>query len=825
MSIDVLPINNSCSGQLPKEYSYSDKQVGEWKLRLVCPNTASCTLKRKRGLESDYENPPAKRIKLNPATDQLQQPVTKAEKVETSGSLKRKRKSLDEQEGSPAKRIRLNPATDQLQKPVTKAEKVEISDSLKRKRKSLDEQEGSPAKRIKLSLINENSSLPGDKPCKKQMANRQEKIPGQLQKPATKGNARPEGGNSHSTRDLEQKAAAVSQPTFTQQAVSWLKWGVSFFTVTNVKTADSESNPAANGHYEPVVENHADKKPVSPDDQTRPLKTGADCNGSTVSGNQQVGEPRALSDRHWFLKQARMKESKEDTKPPLMPDPKRSWGIKNPFSPESRDKIRTLADIARESHLMGTIAIKLGQAIASSPHFTDAERELFRPLFDAVEPVDFNEIKETVTKEINKLNESNREKPVILESINPVPLGCGSLAQVHSAVLYINGRRKTCAIKVIKKQAEEDLNKGFDVVKQFYDSCKTEGGGSFFEKVIKQLLGPELQKYSPGLAKHIMADYINGIRDEIKLHQEYENTKKMKTLLEQSNISDVRVPYTFGATNRMLILEQIHGETLNQQYLDGRVEEADRNFARVWETYKTIKNQHGVFHDDLHPGNIIKEPNGKLVILDCAGLPRATCCMRDVELLVKELQTEINFRSTQADGRSVMQMTPEERCELLRKEYYRVYSPSTNPKYTYRKPPLPETDNKPSLSAAKEATMESLWLFSDDRSKKPVDLREDIDEVLDCVVSREQVGSEKEKKYAAYKALDLLTCTKGYSLPRSFFKYEQSRQHYRQFHEDVEALAETDLKYKQRTLQIEQEIKEKKAREKKEEVRNFPSPA
>ena len=135
--------------------------------------------------------------------------------------------------------------------------------------------------------------------------------------------------------------------------------------------------------------------------------------------------------------------------------------------PNTPPRIKRLARIARFGarvpktpayadalQAIGPAAIKLGQTLATRPDIVGevAAKDLMR-LQDALPPLPYETIHAAMTRAFGRPPED------LFASIDPVPVGAASIAQVHRAVTT-DGR--DVAVKVLRPDVEEEFARAID---------------------------------------------------------------------------------------------------------------------------------------------------------------------------------------------------------------------------------------------------------------------------------------------------------------------------------------------------------------------------
>jgi predicted unusual protein kinase regulating ubiquinone biosynthesis (AarF/ABC1/UbiB family) len=242
---------------------------------------------------------------------------------------------------------------------------------------------------------------------------------------------------------------------------------------------------------------------------------------------------------------------------------------------------------------LGTTYVKLGQLISSRPDLLpDVYIDELSKLVDDSAPVPFEQIRETIDADLG---------PDVFARIDGEPLGSASIAQVHAALLA-DGRE--VVVKVRRPGVVEQVDLDLDVLRSTVRFLHRHSETA-------QLL--QLEALADELESHL--------RGELDLTEEAHNTELVgRAIADFPNLLVAQVIHPH-VTERVLVLERIHGEKVS----DGHglpTEEAEklaRDFFRAYIRQVTVV---GVYHADPHQGNVLLTEDGRLALLDFGLLGR-----------------------------------------------------------------------------------------------------------------------------------------------------------------------------------------------------------
>ena len=236
---------------------------------------------------------------------------------------------------------------------------------------------------------------------------------------------------------------------------------------------------------------------------------------------------------------------------------------------------------------LGGAYVKLGQVLSLRPDLIPEEYcEEFKKLLDQVPAFSFEEVKQIVEKEI--------KKPIdkVLSSFEKVPIGSASISQVHKAKLK-NG--KDVVVKILRPNIRQKFDEDMDIM--YYIARKLDS--SIKRHISFISIVDEFKKYT---------------QRELNLIFEGKNIDRFYSCFEGSKT--VVIPKVFWqyTTENILLMEYIDGvklsevnkSSLNKKILAKTI--FDACFKQIFDF--------GVFHADLHPGNIIVINSNKIALID-----------------------------------------------------------------------------------------------------------------------------------------------------------------------------------------------------------------
>ncbi|MCD2146001.1 ABC1 kinase family protein [Gordonia paraffinivorans] len=278
---------------------------------------------------------------------------------------------------------------------------------------------------------------------------------------------------------------------------------------------------------------------------------------------------------------------------------------------------------------LGPTYVKLGQLIASSPGvFSETLSSEFETLLDRVKPADPELIREQFTRELGRTPEE------VFAEFDPEPIASASIAQVHTATLHSG---EEVVVKIQRPGIADRLSP--DVA------------------ILERLAGlVELSEYGRMLsARHVVEDFAAGLDAELDFRIEADTMREWFECLQPGPFGDrVRVPQVYDelTTQRVLTMERIRAIRIDDARAVRKAGHDGVALCRNLLLSLLDSAFHGgLFHGDLHAGNVLVDDEGKLVLLDFGIVGRFTPRTRRI---LRQLVVDLLVRGDyEAAGRAI----------------------------------------------------------------------------------------------------------------------------------------------------------------------------
>ena len=241
---------------------------------------------------------------------------------------------------------------------------------------------------------------------------------------------------------------------------------------------------------------------------------------------------------------------------------------------------------------LGPTFVKLGQLLATRPDLIPQEySEEFKKLHDQVPGVAFAEMEALLRAHFGaSLDE-------IFVEFDPVPLAAASIAQVHRAVLKDGSR---VVVKIQRPGIAKTIAEDLQILK---------GLAEMLDRYI-----PETRPYNP---QGIVAEFGRSMELETNFIVEANNVRRFASNFAME--PNIKIPQVYGqyTGRRVLVLEALDGVPLSQS--SALLQEGtspEEVLRRGLRAYMKMIYTDGLFHGDLHAGNVLILPNNQIGLID-----------------------------------------------------------------------------------------------------------------------------------------------------------------------------------------------------------------
>jgi ubiquinone biosynthesis protein len=270
------------------------------------------------------------------------------------------------------------------------------------------------------------------------------------------------------------------------------------------------------------------------------------------------------------------------------------WAVRKRLGRPNADEVALARRLRGAFERLGTTYLKLGQVIASSEGMLPKPLvDEFKQCRDAVPPESFETVRRVVEGDLARSIEE------LFEQFDVEPLASASIAQVHAA------RLRTGEDVVVKVQRPDIA----DVVRADLRTMAW--------------MAPVLVRFVPQLALVNLPAYIElfaeTIVEELDFRLEAQNMLDIAAVLAKTDQRAVVVPRPHNelVTERVLVMERLDGFKIDD---DAAMRDAGIDpstvFTALMVSFFEGAGIFGVFHGDLHGGNMMVLPDGKAAVFD-----------------------------------------------------------------------------------------------------------------------------------------------------------------------------------------------------------------
>lgn len=300
---------------------------------------------------------------------------------------------------------------------------------------------------------------------------------------------------------------------------------------------------------------------------------------------------------------------------------------------------------------LGPAFVKLGQLLATRPDLIpESYVEEFQKLQDNVAPVPEAEIKAFLLQELKLPIEE------VFSDFQWTPLAAASIAQVHAATLKTGER---VAVKIQRPGIDKVLENDVSILR---------GISTLLERYI-----PESRPFNP---RGIVEEFFHTILEELDFQIELNNIRKMANNLQ--NFSKVAIPvvYPQWSTSRVLVLERFDGIRLSDRESLLAHGSDPSEIVRVGsDVFFHMVMHDGLFHGDLHPGNLFVLPDNRIGIIDFGIVGRLPRKVQDSVLVMFTALVEEDYETLAVEYSELCQIQGKSDLFALQKDLMDTISP------------------------------------------------------------------------------------------------------------------------------------------------------
>ncbi len=272
----------------------------------------------------------------------------------------------------------------------------------------------------------------------------------------------------------------------------------------------------------------------------------------------------------------------------------------NPAAADEKVKSLPFAErVRRVLEALGPTFVKLGQILSTRADIVpDDVAKALKALQDHAEPFPYDVVRKVIEEDLG------RPLDELFETFDKVPLATASIAQVHRATLRGQGVdgggvSTKVVVKVQRPGIRETMRSDLSLLYWL---------ARFFEGTIE-----EVSAYSPTA---VVEEFEQAVEEELDFVHELKNIERAKrNFAKNPELLVVPQPFPDRSSARVLTMTFLDGVKITDTRGDPRYDR-EKLWNRLVEMSYLAVFEHGFFHADPHPGNLLVLEDSRIGLID-----------------------------------------------------------------------------------------------------------------------------------------------------------------------------------------------------------------
>lgn len=241
---------------------------------------------------------------------------------------------------------------------------------------------------------------------------------------------------------------------------------------------------------------------------------------------------------------------------------------------------------------LGPTFVKLAQILSNRPDIIpEGLVKEFEKLQDRVPPFPFSDVKKIIEKELNASLEE------LFEFFDEKPLASASIGQVHKALLKTG---EEVVVKIQRPHVADIIDRDLSIIKD-----------------LVRRTDRYLKKQGVLNAEDVVNVFERALLKELDYRNEARNLDRFRATYAHRKDFYIPKPYRNISTDKVLVLEFIKGcKITDMEQLKAWNLDPKKIVEAGMDIYLTMIFEFGYFHGDPHPGNILVDESGRIILLD-----------------------------------------------------------------------------------------------------------------------------------------------------------------------------------------------------------------